>query len=145
MKVLTCGHCGTKIYQNNGDSLYMCCDAHVCSKACQRARLIAIAQTDPRMENPLAWTKHPSGDKNTFTKRTVSMIGLQDLELGDGEKTPLIQPCNSPKIPREGDSADMVTVTFLNMPCQQNEPPNQQLQYMILSCALGLAFILMAA
>ena len=81
-------------------------------------------------------------DKNTFTKRTVSMIGLQDLELGDGEKTPLIQPCNSPKIPREGDSADMVTVTFC--PCQQNEPPNQQL-YMILSCALGLAFILLAA
>ena len=129
MKTFICGHCGKNIIPKPGDKLYRTCDAYVCNTICQKARVLAIAKLDPRMENPLSWTQDLSTSPSNMMKRKSSMVGLQDLENGD-EKIPVINTKQN-----ERDDSDIVTVTFdnnnLNLP-----PPNKPYEYIIITFAV---------
>ena len=143
MKVLTCGHCGTKIVSYPNQVLYRTCDAYVCNKACQRARLCAIAKLDPRMENPLSWTYDLSSRSCEPIKRKSSSVGLQDLELGDNVTTEVI----APRAPKERDDQDIVTVTFqvADQHYLPTQPPNHPYEYVILCFAfVGSAVMLLS-
>ena len=146
MQTYTCGHCGATIKPKPFEKLYRTCDAYVCNSTCQRQRLNAIAKIDPQMENPLIWTDILSSKYDAPIKRKPSHIGLQDLETGNGETTPLINPKPSSK----DDGTDIITVTFgsqFNLCNVEYKQPNSTppFQYIAISCAvMGSALLLLA-
>lgn len=139
MKTFVCGHCGKNIITKPGDKLYRTCDAYVCNTICQKARVLAIAKLDPRMENPLSWTQDLSTSPSNMMKRKSSMVGLQDLENGD-EKIPVINTKQN-----ERDDSDIVTVTFDNNNNLNLPPPNKPYEYIIITFAvIGSTLLLLS-
>lgn len=50
-----CGHCGNIIISGPNKALLFAADSRVCSRDCQRARILTVTCSDPKLEYPGNW------------------------------------------------------------------------------------------